>query len=176
MVHTINWNKKTILLMIFCLGLLASVFNAESQNKIGRVDVINKLATTRDLSGMDLRWLDLSGIDLSNAILKKVRFDYSNLTGANLSNSDLTNARFCPTNLTNANLKGADLRGAIMPDSTLAGADLAGANFSGMLNLLGVDFTGANLAGADFTGANMEGVRNLDKALNADKAKGLKLK
>ena len=65
-----------------------------------------------DLSGVDLRWADLTGV---------------NLKGANLAGADLRWAT-----LMGANLKGADLRGAIIDGTFLDEADLTGANLTGV--------------------------------------------
>ena len=65
-----------------------------------------------DLSGVDFKWADLTGV---------------NLKGANLAGADLRWAT-----LMGANLKGVDLRGAIINGTILDEADLTGANVTGV--------------------------------------------
>lgn len=88
-----------------------------------------------DLSGVDLRFAKMCGVNLENA----------NLEGTNLMSADLRDS-----DLSGINLKGADLSGA-----KLSGADLS---FS---DLSGADLSGAELSGADLKGANLKGA-NLD--------------
>ena len=124
----------------------------------------------KNLRGADLRgaWLTLNlrGVDLSGA----------NLTGAVLTRADLTGA-----DLSDANLTGADLQDVRYDDSTIwpedvrdvlrvwrGDKDLRGANLEGaylsFVNLEGVDLRGADLRGAnlrfaDLTGAYLRDVR-----------------
>jgi len=89
--------------------------------------------------------VDLSGFNLTGAIL----------TGTNLTGVDLTRANLTGANLTDAILTGVDLTRA-----NLTGANLTGANFTGA-NLSRADLTGANLTGANFIGANLTGAIGL---------------
>jgi uncharacterized protein YjbI with pentapeptide repeats len=78
-----------------------------------------------DLSGANLREVDLSGtymfgISLTNA----------NLFGANLADADLSRVDLEGANLTNANLSRADLEGANLRMACLIGANLSHANLA----------------------------------------------
>lgn len=66
-----------------------------------------------DLSGTDLRGVNLRGTDLSGA----------NLNGANLRGTDLSVA-----NLNGTDLRGVDLSWADLSETDLSGADLSGAD------------------------------------------------
>lgn len=115
------------------------------------------------MAGINLSFVDLHAIDLSEA----------NLRGANLCGADLREANLCE-----ANLCGADLREAQLLDAHLHGANLSKtswekdatvANLSGAIlyradlgeahledaDLSGVYLGGANLCGADLRKANL---------------------
>ena len=81
---------------------------------------------------------DLSEANLSGANLRVVDLSDANLRGADLSEADLSGA-----NLSGVNLRGADLNGADLREADLSGADLNGTN------LRGADLSGADLRGAD---------------------------
>jgi uncharacterized protein YjbI with pentapeptide repeats len=92
--------------------------------------------------------------DLSGANLKGV-----NLSGANLYRADLRGTNLCGTNLIGANLKRADLRRTDLRKTSVSGAnyswmDLSGTNFR-KANLCGVDLRGLDLRGMDFSYANL---------------------
>ena len=83
---------------------------------------------------------DLSGLDLS----------YADLRGMNLRGVDLYS-----TNLTGANLSGADLRNANLECTKLSGTDLSYANLKNA-NLSGVDLSETDLKNVDLTNADLE--------------------
>jgi uncharacterized protein YjbI with pentapeptide repeats len=112
-----------------------------------------------DLSGMTLYWADLSGADLTAALLTG-----TNLFGANLSNATLTSAYMHQVNFEIANLQSADLSYAYMLEAGLSGADLSYAQldfaylvFADLSDaiLSYADLSYANLIGADLTGADL---------------------
>lgn len=108
-----------------------------------------------DLSGADLRWVDLSEKCLSCANLSGANLCDANLRGTNLSDANLRGA-----NLSFVNLSGADLGYADLSDANLYHADLSGANlnyadFSGT-NLGGADLDHADLSGANLSGADLD--------------------
>lgn len=87
-----------------------------------------------DLSGADLRRLDLSYKTLSYRNLCNATLLYANLSGANLRGANLAGASLFGANLRGANLSNADLRGANLMNADLEGADLEGANLEGAMN------------------------------------------
>lgn len=95
-------------------------------------------------------WLDLSGADLREV----------NLKGANLSEVDLRE-----TNLSSAILEDADLRWAELLWANLSGARLSFADLR-WANLTGVDLRGANLTLADLRTANLSGTNLRGANLN----------
>ena len=144
---------------------------------------------TIDLSGSNLRGLDLQKCNLSHVILCRAKLSgaklqQANLAEANLQSADLSqaglqNAVLIGANLRNARLSHADLREAQMRDTCLKNADLSGADLTGArlsgakLNeattlygakLQGVDLAKATLdqtsfEGADLTRANLDGAK-----------------
>ena len=148
-----------------------------------------------NLSGADLREMDLQGVNLSYADLSDVDLSYANLEGVNLIKSKLCNtilkySNLRGANLTEANLYGADLRfanlkntffiGTNLEDTNLRGANLTNADLSWSnlkysnlkdancmrSNFIGSDFTRANLYGADFTKTNLCSVNFNEANLN----------
>lgn len=91
--------------------------------------------------------LDLSGTDLSWAILNKAR----------LAGVDFTSARFNHAQLNGAELMGATLLDVDFTDALMEGAQLQGAHLHGAVfhnaSVAGVNFQDAQLYGADLTGA-----------------------
>jgi uncharacterized protein YjbI with pentapeptide repeats len=72
-----------------------------------------------------LESVDLSTIDLSNAILNGAKLRKTNLPEANLSNADLRDAKLDGTILFSADLSDADLRDADLRGAILDYADLS---------------------------------------------------
>lgn len=139
-----------------------------------------------DLSGANLRGVDLveaqlsranfRQADLSNSILLEANLSHTILWGANLSHANLwkanlsgadisQNANLSHAVLTNANLSDAslflaNLSGAGLQGANLAGVSLSRANLTGA-NLRGADLTRVHLAAANLTGANLSEVTGL---------------
>ncbi len=114
-----------------------------------------------DLSEADLRGDQLSGANLSNALLhdsKLVRtvLNKANLAGANLNNARLRWAQLAHADLTGAKLSLADLRETNFNDATLNKADLGEANLS-QATLQSTSLNEANLSGANFNHADLRG-------------------
>ena len=103
----------------------------------------------------NLTHADLSGANLSGAILR-----YADLTRANLRCADLTFA-----DLTSANLTGDDLTDVDLSYAHLTRANLSGADLSGAI-LTGADLTDANLSYAHLTWANLSGANLTDTILD----------
>jgi uncharacterized protein YjbI with pentapeptide repeats len=74
-----------------------------------------------DLSGVDLRHADLSGVDLS----------YANLRHADLSGVDLRHANLHHADLSGVDLRHADLSGVDLSYADLRHADIRNANLNG---------------------------------------------
>ena len=119
-----------------------------------------------DLSGEDIaaRFLDakivsqegiadLTGIDLSKALLSGCNFSGSLLRGANFSKADLGFTCF-----NNAQLSFADLTAARLDEANLSGADLTGAEL-GQAYLQGCNLKETKLGDAHLVGSNLTGSR-----------------
>lgn len=141
-----------------------------------------------DLSGSDLRGVDLTGADLSRANLRGAKMDGANLSGADLSGASLIYAEIGNAKLIGAILKKADLEHAFLGNSDLTKADLTEAKVH-FAKLGSANLTGANLSGADFyqawltqallTGADLRdakmGGAQIDKILYGAKVAGADL-
>lgn len=101
-----------------------------------------------DISGRNLQFIALYGLDLHGVILRYATLNLANLSECNLERAILTGACLVGAGLMGANLAGADLRQA-----DLSGADLRGA-----------DLSGANLTDASLSHAMLDGAR-LDRAV-----------
>ena len=108
------------------------------------VDLSDAILTRADLSNANLSGVDLSGANLRNSYLVSANF-----TGANLSGADLTGGYAFFINLTNANLTDAVLASFNMPQGTLTNVTSGGVTgvpqdfpygwkiINGLLNWLG---------------------------------------
>jgi uncharacterized protein YjbI with pentapeptide repeats len=104
------------------------------------------------LSGIVLRELDLSGLDLSpRAGGESINLSYSTLVAADLSDA----------NLEHANLRAADLSGAILVRADLQHVDLQHAN------LVGADLRGADLRSAILRDTKLVGARLMEADLQS---------
>jgi len=149
-----------------------------------------------DLSGRDLRNIDLHGIKITGADMSKTdlrganlvgtEFSGTDLSGANLDGANLTNARFTGTDISNATFHNARMDGVRFEGVSLQKSGLDPAGLRAILvrgctgcdlshmNLRGVDFrgielTGVDLSHSDLTGANLSGVHL--KGVDLDSAK-----
>jgi len=117
--------------------------------KLDEVERDNKLEMRADLSGYDLR--DLEIVDaIRSANLLRATLSMTNLQGADLDNAHLEGA-----SLFNAHLEGASLRRAHLRDTDLYHAHLEGAYLISA-NLQGAGLYYAHLEGADLTEAHLE--------------------
>jgi uncharacterized protein YjbI with pentapeptide repeats len=89
-------------------------------------------------------------LDVSGQNIREINLMNCNLQGANLSQASICAANLCGTNLSKANLHGADLR-----ETYLCWADLRGANL-GEADLREADLSWANLREADLRGVNLD--------------------
>jgi uncharacterized protein YjbI with pentapeptide repeats len=119
-----------------------------------------------DLSGADLRGLNLPRANLRKANLSEAKLHrtncwLANLTGAilieaNLWLADLTGAILIRANLTRAHLSGVDLTTANLTEAILSGA-----------NLQTVTLVKTDLTGADLTGCRVYGISAWDLKLDS---------
>jgi hypothetical protein len=153
----------------------------EKLRKSGEDDEVRKIARVRTLTvlprldgrrkGSVLQFLYESGllnkdkkvIDLTGANLTRAILGYTNLTGANLTGANLTGANLTGTSLTGANLTGASLSGASLGHTNLDEADLHFA-YLDEADLSGAMLHGADLSGADLTEATGITTEQLEKA------------
>jgi uncharacterized protein YjbI with pentapeptide repeats len=115
--------------------------------------------TRVNLSGVDLREVDLSrmdlrGVDFSKAYLNFVNFYETDLSKANLSGAFCFSANFNKAILNGANLSGTSLANADLSDANLSGANLSNANLRE-----------TKLSGANLKNANLKGVKKKRKTL-----------
>ncbi|MEM0929949.1 MAG: pentapeptide repeat-containing protein, partial [Pseudomonadota bacterium] len=156
------------------LERLAQATAERDGSDIGQVEAVEALLARgrrlegRDFSGIALRDLkaerfnltksplhftDLSGADLSGAILTEAGMKFTDLSGgAQLDGADLTGIESYFLIAPGVDLRGADLSGSQFIGADLKGANLAGANLRNTRFLL-TDFEGANFENADLTGA-----------------------
>jgi hypothetical protein len=117
--------------------------------------VIGRRDTRRDIP---IRPVDLSGADLTRAVVYDAKLPGAWLTDANLTSVHLPGANLTRA-LLQANLTGADLGFAHLTGASLTGAHLTGARLTGAdlrhAQLMGADLRGADLRHADLTGADL---------------------
>ena len=97
---------------------------------------------------------DLSGVDLSGADCDNATFVDVNLTGATLCDADCTFAKFERVRIGNAHFKGITLTEATLSNMELVGVVLAKENLQSA-KLHQVDMSGANLESANLRGAEL---------------------
>ncbi len=132
-----------------------------------------------DLSGRDLRNIDLHGVKITGADMRKTNLSGANLAGTIFEGTDLGDANLDGANLTGAHFIGADIGGA-----TFHGARMDGVKFVGIslrragfdpaevrqillrgcegcdlshMDLRGVDFHGVSLTGVDLSHSDLSG-------------------
>ena len=115
-----------------------------------------------DLSGLDLRYMNLSGADFTGSSLASADLRYSDLSGAQFIRANLRRARLSVTNLRDANFHGADLGGATLRYTDLSSAymyrtDLRNTDLR-HANLYDVDLYDADLRHAQLTGLLIDGL------------------
>lgn len=102
---------------------------------------------------------NLKGANLSGRDLRSVNLSGADLTGADLSGCDLRLADLSSAKLTGANLQDADLRNADLTNADLTGANLADADLR-QVDLSTAQLAGANLSGVDLRDAQLPGFWN----------------
>jgi uncharacterized protein YjbI with pentapeptide repeats len=106
-----------------------------------------------DLSGLNLSRCDFSGADLSQANLAKTNLSFSRLVGANMQQAQLDECEFLGADLSGANLNECSAKRTGFGGATLTGATL----FHG--NLEGASLSKAQLQSADFRTAKLNHAR-----------------
>ena len=91
---------------------------------------------------LDLREADLSGADLRRVNLVRADLSYANLSGADLSHANLKRVNFTGTKLSYANLSEADMGGALLVETNFAEATLSHCRIYGIA-AWGVELKGA---------------------------------
>jgi len=86
--------------------------------------LLSRLHTGQAIADIDLRYADLSFLDLYQADLREADLEGVNLTQAILIGADLRGAKLSQAILEGTDLRGADLRGADLKGANLAGAHL----------------------------------------------------
>ena len=123
----------------------------DAYKRLDTVKVMQLLNGQRNLSGMDMRRLDLSNIDFRGASMYRARADEAMLSDAMLSGEDtnLRHASFC-----RANAARAIFREAQLAEARLCGATLIEASFVQAVAPK-ADFGKAELADAKLGGAKL---------------------
>jgi uncharacterized protein YjbI with pentapeptide repeats len=109
-----------------------------------------------DLSGADLRDLDLRGADLTGVALGGADLRGADLSAANLRNTDLNNAKLSSAHLSGTSLRHADLNNADLRGAHLVEAELSFANLK-KADLSKANLSSANLSKADLSKTNLSG-------------------
>lgn len=111
------------------------------------------------LSGCDLRGVDLGSADLQRASLLGAQLDGAQLQHQDLRGLKASGAQFPGADLSGASLEGAELSGADLRSTDLRGACLQGADLRDadlrQSNMQGADLAGADLDGTQLAGASM---------------------
>ncbi|WP_437521279.1 pentapeptide repeat-containing protein [Sorangium sp. So ce726] len=125
----------------------------------------------RTLSGgfVQLSGIDLTGADLRKADLMVIPFEEAKLSNARLEGVDLYDCVFRRADLRGADLEGARCGRVVFSNADLREAKLAGAAFSG------AEFDGADLRGADLRDADLQYAKLTGAKLDGAKLDGAKL-
>ena len=110
------------------------------------VDLSNQEMTNAKLQKSDFTDAKLSGSNLTGAKVTGAKFVNADLSGANLNNLYGTKAKFTDANLSKADLSGATLDNAIFKNTDLTDITAKGTSF------FGVTFTNCDLSNANFSG------------------------
>jgi uncharacterized protein YjbI with pentapeptide repeats len=127
-------------------------------------DTVLKGVQAKDIDLTDAeidRLSKLEGIDLENAVMKRVMAEGVNFVGAHMKDVNLEHAQMRDSVLEGVNMRFSNLEGAVLDGAKAAGVDLTGSNVTNV-KAKEADFTEAILKDiegkkADFTKAVMEG-------------------
>jgi stage V sporulation protein K len=118
---------------------------------LGRIDLTGISLANLNLSRVNLEDAILTRVDLSGAVLENALFNRAVLDRADLSGAALTNAQFGPnTKLRYANLSEVRAQSAIFEQADLTRADLTHGNFTGA-NFNSAVLSDATLSAGDFS-------------------------
>lgn len=113
-----------------------------------------------DLSGKNMRDIDLSHFDLTGANLKSAKLIMADLGNTTLKKASLKEALLRGADLTEADLRGADLSNADLSQANLRRLDLS------KINLQGADLDFAKLDEANLKGLDLRGCRMREASFN----------
>jgi uncharacterized protein YjbI with pentapeptide repeats len=125
----------------------------------------------------DERWIwgdyDFSGINLEDADLEGIVWQYIKLRKANLKKADFYMSILCGSDLSESDCEEAEFQGASLQEVNFTKANLKNANFSrnglgGSTDICGANFTEANLDGAKFDGAVYDAKTIFPEHFNAE--------
>lgn len=133
------------------------------------VNAWNKWRRENPDATIDLKKVNLEGLDLRDANLSKANFLDSTLKNVNLEKSDLRESWLPAIDFGAANLNKANLTGANLNSVKLVGANLSGATF------LGAHLWQANLSKADLRNATLSRAYLLDADLSEANLRGANL-
>ncbi|MCL5270652.1 MAG: pentapeptide repeat-containing protein [bacterium] len=126
--------------------------------------------STGDLARRNLSGYDLKDINLSTSVLIEADLAGANLAHANLSFADLRRANLRTADLIGVDLASSNLQEAKLMDVCLEGAQLSGARLAGA-NLMGADLSRCDLTDANLQGASLKFARlNAARLTGADVA------
>ena len=113
------------------------------------------------LDGIELKELDLSGIDFSelsfkNAKIERCQFPSANFISADLSNAVLRENNFSSAKMIAAVLDHSDLSGSCLSKANLLMTSIVGAQLE-KIDFRGHDLSSLNFSGASLVGSNLAG-------------------
>lgn len=126
------------------------------QVDLGGINLMGADLSACDLGGANLMGADLSVCDLGGANLSGAYLSEANFFEADLSEAFLSEAYLFEANLSRVNLNGADLQWVYLGQADLSGAYLIGVNLR-EADLRGAYLIGSNLSDADLSKANLIG-------------------
>lgn len=124
-----------------------------------RIDPLVRLRADNACRGCDLRYRDLTGLNLEGADLRSANLYGANLRGVNFQKADLRSANLGAINGQNADFRGANLHRANLRSANLQAAQLDKIDLT-RSNLMFVDFRGASLAGANLRDSQLVNIRS----------------